>query len=99
MSSILICRSCGSRASAELAVNQQELAGVGMLELKCHRCGILTRWGMAQDFRSGERRRAERRRSERRIGRTLQEGGIESRSGHERRRGPIRRGQRRSASA
>lgn len=95
MSTILICRNCGSRASAELAVNQQELANVGMLELKCHTCGMLTRWGLAQDYRSGERRRLERRNRDRRTGRGRAEGGMERRTGMERRRGPIRRGDRR----
>ena len=98
MSTILICRSCGIRASAELAVNQQELANVGMLELKCHRCDTQTRWGLAQDFRAGDRRRAERRASDRRAGRGRGHAAMECRSG-ERRRGAIRQAERRAASA
>jgi len=97
MSTILICRSCGSRAAAELAVNQQELANVGMLELRCHRCDTATRWGLAQDYRSGERRRNDRRNGQRRTGRGLGENGMERRAGFERRRGPIRRSERRSS--
>jgi len=96
MSTILICRSCGSRASAELAVNQQELANVGMLELRCHHCGSPTRWGLAQDYRAGERRRTDRRCGQRRTGRGLTGGGAEQRAGMERRRGPIRRSERRA---
>jgi hypothetical protein len=96
MSTILICRSCGSRASADLAVNQQELANVGMLELRCHHCGAATLWGLAQDYRAGERRRDERRRGQRRTGRGLLEG-TERRAGFERRRGAIRRGERRAS--
>lgn len=97
MSTILICRSCGSRASADLAVNQQELANVGMLELRCHHCGAATRWGLAQDYRAGERRRHDRRSGQRRTGRGLLEGGSERRTGYERRRGPIRQAERRAA--
>jgi hypothetical protein len=97
MSTILICRSCGSRASADLAVNQQELANVGMLELRCHHCGAATRWGLAQDYRAGERRRVDRRSAQRRTGRGLLEGDSERRAGYERRRGPIRHAERRAA--
>ncbi len=97
MSTILICRSCGMRAAGELAVNQQELANVGMLELRCHHCGMMTRWGLAQDFRSGERRRLERRRGgERRIGRVRADSVVERRTGMERRRGAIRKSERRT---
>ncbi len=96
MSTILICRSCGSRASAELAVNQQELVNVGMLELKCHLCDTQTRWGLAADFRSGDRRNVDRRRGDRRTGRNRAESSMELRSGHERRRSAIRRAQRRA---
>lgn len=95
MPTILICRSCGSRASAELAVNQQELANVGMLELKCHHCDASTRWGLAQDFRAGERRRSDRRARDRRTGRGRAKSGIELRTGSERRRGAIRKADRR----
>jgi hypothetical protein len=96
MSSILICRSCGMRAAGDLAVNQQELANVGMLELRCHHCGTVTRWGLAQDFRAGERRHLERRRSERRIGRLRADSVIERRTGMERRRAPVRKSERRA---
>jgi len=98
MPTILICRSCGSRASAELALNQQELANVGMLELKCHRCGAPTLWGLAQDFRAGERRRIDRRAGDRRTGRTRSQDVVERRNS-ERRRGPIRHAERRAAHA
>ena len=94
MPTILICRNCGSRASADLAVNQQELANVGMLELKCHRCDTQTRWGLAQDFRAGERRRNDRRAGDRRTGRARAQD-IMERRGSERRRGPIRKAERR----
>lgn len=97
MPSILICRTCGSRATGELAINQQELATVGMLELRCHRCAAQTHWGLAEDFRAGERRRFERRRMDRRTGRGRLEGGVERRSGQDRRKGPIRGAERRTA--
>lgn len=94
MPTILICRNCRSRASADLAVNQQELANVGMLELKCHRCDTQTRWGLAQDFRAGERRRNDRRAGDRRTGRARTQD-IMERRGSERRHGPVRKAERR----
>lgn len=97
MESVLICRTCGTRATMELATNEQELANVGMLERRCGRCGAVTTWGHVQDYRHRERRTADRRRSERRGGapHTAHPGG-ERRSRGERRVGRIRKAQRRS---
>ena len=68
MDTVLICRSCASRTAAELALNEKDLANVGMLERHCVSCGTVTKWGLAQDYRRIERRRMERRRGERRAG-------------------------------
>jgi hypothetical protein len=61
MATLLICRTCGTRAQAELATNERELANVGMLERACTPCRMDTRWGLAQDYRRVERRGTERR--------------------------------------
>jgi hypothetical protein len=61
MSTVLICRTCGTRAGGTLATNEQELANVGMLERSCQKCAGTTRWGLAQDYRRIERRLLERR--------------------------------------
>ncbi len=61
MAILLICRTCGNRAQAELATNERELANVGMLERSCTPCAKDTRWGLAQDYRRVERRGTERR--------------------------------------
>ncbi len=61
MTTLLICRTCGTRAQAELASNEQELVNVGMLERSCTPCGKDTRWGLAQDYRRVQRRSTERR--------------------------------------
>lgn len=61
MSTVLVCRTCGTRADGALASNELELANVGMLERACGKCGRDTRWGLAQDYRRVERRGAERR--------------------------------------
>ncbi len=58
---MLICRECGNRKTEDLALNEQELASVGMLEKRCARCGKTTRWGRAEDYRKRERRQGERR--------------------------------------
>jgi hypothetical protein len=42
-------------------VNEQDLANVGMLERRCEKCGHVTRWGLAQDYRRKERRESDRR--------------------------------------
>ena len=89
MVNIIICRTCGDKAEAELANNQKELADVGMLELRCRRCGIISRWGLAENYRRVDRRTADRRRSaERRR---------QPRASADRRRGSIRRFERRTA--
>ena len=89
MLNIIICRTCGDKAEAELANNQKELADVGMLELRCRRCATPTRWGLAENYRQVDRRSADRR------------GGAErrrsSRASTDRRRGSIRRFERRTA--
>jgi hypothetical protein len=61
MATVLICRTCGTRTGATLASNEQDLANVGMLERHCGKCNAETRWGLAQDYRLAERRRADRR--------------------------------------
>lgn len=62
MASVILCTSCGGREAAELAVNERDLANVGMLERNCKRCGRDTPWGLAEDYRRAERRVGERRR-------------------------------------
>jgi len=94
MSQILICRSCGARAAAVLAVNEQELANVGMLERQCGACARETTWGLAQDYRRRDRRVGERRAVERRRARAAGPSG-ERRRGVERRIGDMRSTQRR----
>lgn len=94
MSQILICRSCGARATAALAVNEQELANVGMLERRCEACARDTSWGLAQDYRRRERRTRERRADERRLARAVAPSG-ERRRGVDRRIGEMRKVQRR----
>ena len=94
MSQILICRSCGARATAVLAVNEQELANVGMLERPCNACGRDTTWGLAQDYRRRDRRVRERRADERRGLRAALPSS-ERRRGVDRRIGDMRKGQRR----
>ena len=93
MSQILICRSCGARATAVLAVNEQELANVGMLERPCSACARVTTWGLAQDYRRIDRRTGERRADERRRARAA--ASAEHRRGVDRRIGDMRKGQRR----
>lgn len=61
MAALLICRTCGTRAQAELAMNEQDLANVGMLERPCAPCGKDSRWGLAQDYRRVQRRNSDRR--------------------------------------
>jgi len=61
MATLLICRMTGTRVEADLAANELELAQVGMLERFCDAAGQVTRWGLAQDYRSMERRGNERR--------------------------------------
>jgi hypothetical protein len=95
MTYLLICRTCGSRAAAELAVNQRELAEVGMLERGCFRCGTDTRWGRLEDYRRAERRHTERRAGERRSRGLPRAAEPERRTGFERRKGPIRLADRR----
>ena len=94
MSQILICRSCGARATAALAVNEQELANVGMLERRCDACARETSWGLAEDYRRHDRRARERRADERRLARAAAPSG-ERRRGVDRRIGDMRTGQRR----
>jgi hypothetical protein len=94
MSQILICRNCGARASAALAVNEQELANVGMLERHCGTCARDTTWGLAQDYRRRDRRVGERRAVERRSMRHAAPSG-ERRRGVDRRIGDMRGTQRR----
>jgi len=94
MSQILICRSCGARATAVLAVNEQELANVGMLERPCNACARETTWGLAQDYRRRDRRVRERRADERRRRRAAALTS-ERRRGVERRIGDMRKVQRR----
>jgi hypothetical protein len=89
MPSLILCTACGARTSAELAPNERDLVTVGMLERRCSRCSADTRWGLAEDYRRGERRQMERRRG---IGRWT---GAERRKG-ERRSGGDRRGSRAS---
>ena len=79
MPTLLICRTCGTRAQSELATNERDLANVGMLERACTACGMDTRWGLAQDYR-----RVERRGTERRSERAPAPGGGERRSNERR---------------
>jgi hypothetical protein len=95
MAQILICRSCGARLSAELAVNEQELANVGMLERRCSACARITAWGLAQDYRRTDRRRGERRRGQRRTASLSPPGDQDRRGPTDRRIGDMRKGQRR----
>ena len=96
MSSVLVCRNCGARSAAlDLAVNQQELANVGMLERRCARCGRETPWGLAEDYRKTERRTADRRALQRRVRAEHPPGGGERRRGQERRMRSARNAQRR----
>jgi hypothetical protein len=95
MPTILVCRTCGTRAAAELADNQQELAAVGMLEQACEPCGKPTFWIMAATMRRGERRKAERRQIERRLRRTAVP--MDHRTTTDRRRRQIRQGRERRA--
>jgi hypothetical protein len=95
MPQILICRGCGARTTAVLAVNEQELANVGMLERHCSACARNTTWGRAEDYRRRERRAKERRASERRGRRAPAPSGREQRRGVDRRIGDMRKGQRR----
>jgi hypothetical protein len=94
MAQILICRSCGARVSLDLAVNEQELANVGMLERRCTACARQTTWGLAQDYRRIERRHGERRDAERRRAAAAKKES-ERRRGLDRRIGDMRRVQRR----
>jgi len=62
MNVLTVCRSCGSRKSADLAANELELVQVGMLEQRCERCAASTRWGRAEDYRRADRRAVPERR-------------------------------------
>jgi len=95
--SILICRTCGGRQPSTLAVNEQELAAVGMLERSCAKCGTNAKWGLAEDYRKRERRTGERRRADRRRGAQAAPPARERRRARERRMGPIRKVERRSS--
>lgn len=89
---LIECHSCGRRQPIHLAVNQVELAQVGMLELPCLGCAKLARWQLVASRRRDERRELERRDQERRLQMVpapLQ--GRERRGGRERRLGPIRK--------
>lgn len=99
MSSVLICRSCGARSAAmDLAVNEQELANVGMLERPCPKCGRETTWGLAEDYRKHERRSQERRAAQRRArSQGLPSSASERRRGIDRRISDMRRTQRRKS--
>ena len=66
-STVLICRTCGARLTVTLAVNEQELANVGMLERRCTACARDTTWGLLEDYRKRERRAGERRAVQRRA--------------------------------
>lgn len=79
MPTVMICRTCGTRAGAQLASNEQDLVNVGMLERSCAKCGKVTAWGLAQDYRRVERRNVERRRM-----RTPAPGGAERRAAERR---------------
>jgi len=93
MSTVVICRTCGGRAVAELATNQQELASVGMLEQSCFRCNRSTFWGLAENYRLSDRRGNERRRVERRH--TSAPVPVERRRHTDRRTAPVRQRERR----
>ena len=95
---LLICRNCGARMGASLAVNEQELANVGMLERPCAGCGRETLWGLAEDYRRRDRRLAERRHGERRMKLLVPPSPEERRRTRERRLGDMRRAQRRKSS-
>lgn len=94
-SSVLICRNCGVRTGADLAVNEHELANVGMLERHCAGCARETTWGLAEDYRHHERRLSERRRSQRRTAQLGPPAAGERRRGRDRRLGAVRKAQRR----
>lgn len=87
MASVMLCTACGARAATELGPNERELVSLGMLERRCKRCAKDTRWGLAEDYRQGDRRKAERRRG---LGRW---------TGPERRKGDRRAGQDRRGTA
>ena len=98
MSSILVCRNCGARSAAlDLAVNQQELANVGMLERRCTRCARETPWGLAEDYRRKDRRASERRSTQRRAKTQAPPAQSDRRRGQDRRLGDLRRTQRRGS--
>ncbi|MBI3406545.1 MAG: hypothetical protein HY046_13920 [Acidobacteria bacterium] len=62
MKFLILCLGCGARVEAELASNEEDLVGAGLLERHCVRCASMTRWGKAEDYRRvGERRKNERR--------------------------------------
>lgn len=93
MPTILVCRTCESRADAELAENQRELAAVGMLEQACEQCGKPTFWVLAERSRRSERRQADRRTDDRRQHKVPV--AAEHRSGVERRQKVLRSKERR----
>ena len=96
MGHVLICRSCGARLTLDLAINEQELANVGMLERRCGPCARDTIWGLAQDYRKVNRRHGERRGVVRRALSAAPPPSGERRHVLDRRIGDMRRGQRRN---
>ena len=97
---VIECRSCGRRQPIHLAVNQVELAQVGMLEVHCFGCGKIARWQMVATRRRDERRATERRTIDRRQQMiTAPLLGRERRAARDRRVGPIRKVERRTTSA
>ena len=97
---LIECHSCGRRQPIHLAVNQVELAQVGMLEMPCLECAKVARWQLVATRRRDERRLDERRAQERRL--QMMPApllGRERRGGKERRKGPVRKARRRSGSS
>lgn len=97
---LIECHSCGRRQPIHLAVNQVELAQVGMLELPCLGCAKLARWQLVATRRRDERRSNERRAHERRL--QMMPAPLlarERRGGRERRTGPVRKVRRRTGSS
>ena len=93
---LIECHSCGRRQPIHLAVNQMELAQVGMLELHCFGCGKMARWQLVATRRRDERRAAERRSTERRMQMLPAPLKARERRGRERRTGPVRKTSRRA---
>lgn len=97
---IIECRGCGRRHGLHLAVHQQELAQVGMLEQHCFGCAKIAMWQLVATARRDDRRAQERRDRDRRQ-QMLQAPliGRERRASRDRRAGPIRKTQRRAGAA